>query len=170
MDRTPNVEIYKSDFKNFEKRLKQVKWAAKKTYYCNEFHYSKNDICRTWKSIRNLINKNRKNSSFPGKLKMNNITYDNKKCIADKFNSFFVNIGASNSDINNQNNNNFENYLSNECQSRFNFRRVTSIVISKIIKTLEPKTSKGPDFLTAKFIKSIGDYLAYPISLLIKVN
>ena len=54
--------------------------------------------------------------------------------------------------------------------NRFTFKRVTSFEVSKIIKSLESKTSKDPFDLTAKFIKSIGDYIAHPISLLINCS
>ena len=74
-------------------------------------------------------------------------------------------MGASNTDSININN--YDNYLNDECHSRFNFRGVSSFEIGNIIKSLESKTSKDPDNLTAKFIKSIGDYIAHPISLLI---
>ena len=47
---------------------------------------------------------------------------------------------------------------------------MNSFEICKIIKSLEPKTSKDPFDFTAKFIKSICDYIAHPISLLINCS
>ena len=54
-------------------------------------------------------------------------------------------------------NKNFNDYLCNETNYRFEFKGVSSFEVMKIIKSLESKTSKGIDDFSAKFIKSIGD-------------
>ena len=88
----------KTNFKNYEKALKVVIRNAKSCYYCSEFSNARNDMKKTWKTIKNVLSKNKKSPNFPGKFFHQNEVIIGKENIANKFNEFFATIGTKLSD------------------------------------------------------------------------
>ena len=66
---------------------------AEKDYYDNLFQENKNDIVKSWKIIRSIIN-NKKNSNRNEIFHIENADVTDKQTIANKFNEFYVNIEA----------------------------------------------------------------------------
>ena len=158
-----NNDVFKAEFKTFERELKRIIAVAKKSYYFKEFSNCRNDMRRTWKSIKEIINKNRRKANFPGKLKLGDLTFTDDLRIANKFNDFFINAGNINRGPLLTN---YNDYLNDNVQSSFTFSNTSSVEVFNILKDMEPKNSKGHDELSAKFIKLIGSNIAHPLSLL----
>ena len=79
-------------YKNLIEKLKK----QKKLYFQNKLKKCKNDIKNTWKIMKSIIGKSRaQNDSFPKSLIIDNEEITDKKSIAEKFNSFFVNTGTN---------------------------------------------------------------------------
>ena len=166
---TSKSEFNKNRFKNYEMSLKRVIKNAKIQYYSNEFFYAKNDIKRTWKTIKEALNKNKKSPSFPGKFRLGDEIFTDDKCISDRFNSFFANIGLEISNKIDMNNSDIsvEHFLQNEIHSTFNFKHVSTSEVFGVLKRLKPKLSTGHDKLSTGFIKKISNEIAYPLTVLI---
>ena len=87
-----NEEAYKMYKNLFEKLKKQ----SKKLYFQNKLKKCENDIKNTWKIMKSIIGKSRvENDSFPKSLIIANKEITDKKSIAEKFNSVFVNTGTN---------------------------------------------------------------------------
>ena len=80
-----NDDRLKSNFKLFEIELKSTIKEAKRMYYFNEFENCRNDMKRTWKSISQIINRNKKNKNFPGNFKSGDNNYYDNKSICDEY-------------------------------------------------------------------------------------
>jgi hypothetical protein len=86
-------EIQKTNLKTYNNILKQSIRLAKKTYYEQIFSKVKNYIKATWKTINGILNKTKRKKTFPKIFKHDGIVFTDKTDIANKFNTFFTNIG-----------------------------------------------------------------------------
>ena len=59
---------------------------AKRIYYATMFDKFKTNARKTWDTIKELINKNRKQHDFPKSFNVNGILITDKKKIANEFN------------------------------------------------------------------------------------
>ena len=95
-----------------------MKKLSKKLYFQNKLKKCENDnfYChsRTWKIMKSIIGKSRvQNDSFPKSLIIVNEEITDKKLIAEKFNSFFVNTSTNLAAKIPHGTTNFESYLPN---------------------------------------------------------
>ena len=98
-------------YKNLFEKLKKQ---SKKLYFQNKLKKCENDIKNTWKIMKSVTGKSRvQNDSFPKSLIIANEEITDEKSIAEKFNSFFVNIGTNLSSKIPHGTTNFESYLRN---------------------------------------------------------
>ena len=81
-------------YNEYKKYLQRVCRKAEKDYYDNLFNENKNDIVKSWKIIRNIIN-SKKNSHINETFHIENKDVNDKEIIANKFNEFYVNIGPT---------------------------------------------------------------------------
>ena len=128
---------------------------AKKLYYKNTFKQISNHLRKTWNTINETLNKNKKRKRPPGEFYLPNgsIIIDHK-IIADEFNKYFVCVGNSQSNIMNGA---FHTYLTDKpnCTLKFKLTNVTEII--DIMNKLKPKSSSGVDDLSNKVIKHSGN-------------
>ena len=76
--------------------------------------------------------------------------------ISNEFNKYFVNIGPELADsLDSSGKPSFSNYLGPKAQSKFSFKLINSETISKLISNLPPKSSAGPDGISAIILKEI---------------
>ena len=69
---------------------------AKKLYYINSFKRFSNDLRKTWNSINETLNRNKKRKRPPDEFYLpNGSIITDHKIIADEFNKYFVSIGGS---------------------------------------------------------------------------
>ena len=58
-------QTLKSNLASYNKILKRSIYNAKKSYYCQQFHKYKHDIKNTWASIKQVLNRDQKQNTFP---------------------------------------------------------------------------------------------------------
>ena len=164
----PEYEVYKHNLKMYQGYLNQCIRAAKKEYYVNEFTKYKNDIRKTWDTLKGIICKNKMKSEYPRFFtdKGQQITGD--KNIADKFNEYFTQIGPSLANsIDIADKVTFDTYLKKPNSSSFQFQYTDAPSVQKIINKLKPKSSAGHDNISSKLLRQIGDIVAYPLSIIV---
>ena len=94
--------------------FEKLKKLSKKLYFKNKLKKCENDIKSTWKIMKSIIGKSRvQNDSFPKSLIIANEEIIDKKLIAEKFNSFFVNTDTNLAAKIPHDTTNFESYLPN---------------------------------------------------------
>ena len=90
--------------------------------------------------------------------------------IVSHFNNYFINIGQ---DISRKLNHSkscsikFKTNLKNPTKKRLVFGKVTEAPVSKIIDSLKPKTSAGPDNISNNLIKIIKQDIATSLTIII---
>ena len=92
---SPEYETHKHNLKMYQGYLNQCIRTAKKEYYVNEFTKYKNDIRKTWDTLKGIICKNKMKSEYPRNFIDRGQQIAGDKNIADKFNEYFTQIGPS---------------------------------------------------------------------------
>ncbi len=77
------------------KYFKKNTRAAKLAYYEACFENYKHDMCKTWSTINDILNKSMKKKSFSEAFKEDGQTISDKIEIVNKFNIYFINIGIN---------------------------------------------------------------------------
>jgi hypothetical protein len=85
----------KSIYKTFKNRLSHIMKIAERESYQNALSSSKTNLRKSWKILKNIINKNRKFTQHLQKITINGHLWDDSHLIANSFNRFYTNIGNS---------------------------------------------------------------------------
>ena len=142
--------------------------AAKKEFYHNEFNKHKNDIRKTWDTLKEIINKKTFKSDLPSSFVHEGVEIIGLKNVADKFNVYFTEIGPKLAkSIDTANKAPFNHYLTTPCATSFNFVYTKPDDIEKIIRNLKPKSSAGCDHISTKSLKEIENVISRPLSIII---
>ncbi len=166
---SPEFDIQVERLKVLNCNIKKLIRETKKSYYSELFKKLKSDIKATWKTIKEILNRSKNKSSFPSFFRdENNKVITDKVEIANKFNYFFSTVGSKLAkNIKTPNGKSFKDYLNKLHQKCFNFQKIRSDIINKIIDELAPKSSSGFDGLSTKFVKNLKNYLLQPITLIV---
>ena len=166
---TESVQYHreKMNLKAYNNILSRSIIIAKKTFYTNEFYKYKNDIRKTWDTLKSILNKSQVKSNFPKYFLINGKQETDMRQIANHFNKYFTNVGSQVDEIDTSNKQPFTSYLGPPCNYVFSFEYTTSDRVVKIIENLKPKTSSGPDGQSSELLKAVGNTLAPTLSIII---
>lgn len=141
---------------------------AKKSYYQSCFNKYKDDVKKTWTTIKDIINKKHGNHEAPAKLLVDNNYIENTEQIANEFNAYFTTIGPKlASEIRTHPTLTYKRYLAEPVNKSFNFKSIDQKVVKAIIDKLKPKTSCGHDNISNKILKYVKNELIIPLTILI---
>ena len=158
-------DTLKTNLATYNKILKKLIRNAKKTYYESCFRKFKDDIKKTWDTIKLILNKNKKPQSLPDYFLVNGSRVTDEKVITEEFNKYFINIGVNLHDkIDAPNDSSFNDYLRSPATNTFSFKKVKESEISKIIDDLKPKSSCGIDCISNKLLKTVKSEIIYSIT------
>ena len=165
---SPNYDTIKTNLKTYNLILKQNIHSAKQIYYETCFHQFRNDIRNTWKTINEILTKNKTKQKLPTVFKENGTDITGNINIANKFNTFFTNVGQKiATDIKYDGNKNYSFYLNKQINSTFTFKNIDEIIVKKTINNLPTKNSCGYDDVSSKLLKVIAPVIIKPLTLLI---
>ena len=171
METKNNITLYqtlKTNLSNYNKLLRTLIRTAKKSYYESCFSKFRDDIKKTWNTIKTILNKSQKKKDFPSSFLVNGTHITNKQIIVDKFNEYFTKVGSSLAEnITVPLNKSFTDYLLSPNSHTFSFEKVSQEYVSKIIETLKPKSSSGIDGISNKLLKLIKNGILVPLTLII---
>jgi len=167
-DNIPLHDQLKANLQSYNLTLKKLIRSAKTTYYQHQFTKFKNDMKNTWVTIKDIMNKNKNESTMPEHFFIQNEKVSNKQAIVNNFNSYFSNIGPElASNISPPPNKHFSDFLQNPFPNDFTFNNVTEAIVIKTIDSLKSKTSAGYDRLSNVLLKKIKAPLITPLVFII---
>ena len=142
---------------------------AKRIHYATMFDKFKTNTRKTWDTINELINTNRKQLDFPKSYNVNGILVTDKKKIANEFKEFFANIGSKLAEIirNKNTNNTFNSYLKNKYTHTFTFKLTSDEIGTKHINCFKPKRSAEYDYISTELLKLISPSILPSLTLII---
>ena len=166
-----NYEQIKQRFKSYEKIVKKDIKEAKQRYFDQIFTAYKNDMKKTWKTINETLNRNKKNSNVASIFYHNGNVLSNAKDIANAFNVYFANIGknlASEIEQNITDNADYTQYVSTPLtETKLQFKCITNNDTQRAIDKLENKSSSGHDGISNKLLKLLKIELSKSLTLII---
>ena len=110
-----NLKIYNGYFNHCIR-------SVKKEFYHNEFNKHKNDIRKTWDTLKEIINEKTFKSDLPSSFVHECVEEIGLKNVADKFNVYFTEIEPKLAkSIDTANKAPFNHYLTTPCAASFNF-------------------------------------------------
>ena len=158
----------KINLKTYNQILNKCIREQKRNYYYSKFAKYRNDVKKTWDTIRSVMDGNRFKNRFPLAFKINGKIITDKHQIAECFNQFFTNIGPNlAAQVNNGNSIPFTSYLSTPNDCNFAFSHVSPDDISMIFKNFKPKTSSGQDGISMYLLKGLVTSLSVPLALIV---
>jgi hypothetical protein len=161
-------ETLKTNLGTYNRILKKTIRLAKKFYYTSSFEKYKDDIKKTWVTIKGLLNKSSSKDEYPRYFLVSDIPVVDQNIIAEEFNKYFINIGPSLAEnIEKPQGKSYKDYLKDPCGTSFQFQYVSKDNIVKIINELKPKTSCSIDRISNKLLKMISCELSDILTLII---
>ena len=143
---------------------------AKQRYYVDIFEIYKFDIRKTWKTIKTVIKKEINKSGIAQTFNINGSSISEPKIIADHFCDFFTNVGPTYAEQIPQSKHSSKHYLrlKKDEQPRSIFLSPSDpYEIIRILNCMKSKNSSSHDELSSRFLKSIGNSIAKPLSILV---
>ena len=153
-------------YKRYKQMYEKLIRLAKASYWTEFFQENLSNIKKVWNKANSALNRGKKGQCFPAMFIENGTKITGSKNIANKFNSFFINIGQSLA-ANFEANDNFEKYLTKTKRSVKYFDEITHDDVHKIIKSLKMKGSSGFDCVSNKLVKQLEDELVPPLTIVI---
>lgn len=156
------TEINKNKYVSYRNKLTHIIRSSTKKYYYEKFQSCKNNIKNTWRTINDILGKNKK-ASPATYFNDNNTKITDPNVIADQFNNFFADVGpALASKINT--NTNFSEFLTAPFQKSIFFNPTSGKEILDIIAKFKNGKSSGNDDISPSVVKQVGPFISIPLS------
>ena len=144
--------------------------AAKKSYWASYFDQSKNDMKKTWKGIRQIVNIKNPSISNTTQINLNGTNLTDPTQIANAFNNFFVNVGPNTGRSIPISFKKPATYLKNRIPLDFIIAHTSDDEILKIILSLDESKSTGPSSIPVRLLKTAAPYIILPLCKLINIS
>jgi len=168
---SPIYPQLETNLKTYNRILRKAIREAKKNYFHEKFTQYRNDIKKTWMTIKTVINKTRNKTTIPNFFLIDNNRVSDKHIVVDKFNHFFTDIGKTlASKITPPPNLSFTDYLCDPSRVNFQFRHISANETLNIINKLQPKSTIGPDRLSSALLKQIKNEISQPLTFIINLS
>ena len=160
-----NINNYKRYLDIYNKAIKD----AKKIFYRNELQSNKDNLRKTWQTLREVISKSNDKTSCIDEIKMNGSTFTNNLDITNKFNEYFTSIATNiASNINPSPLDPTDFIPAND--HNFRLREINQFVLVDIVRKMENKRSTDMFGLSNCLLKQIIHSIASPLSHIINIS
>lgn len=162
----------KSTLDNFNVIMKDLIKKAKQNHIKSIFERSKGNLKKTWKSINEVLNRNKDYKAFPDNFIIDGTETSDKGKIANAFNNFFTDIGTNLASTIPPPTSNvtFTDFLSAKSKLDFHFINIDRDTILKAIDSLPSKSSSGFDSISSSLLKSIKNEICDVLTSLINLS
>ena len=158
------------NLKTYNNILKRSIRTAKTLYFEITFQKFKYDIRNTWKTLNDILSRNKTKDPLPLKLRGHiNASYiTNTLDIANTLNNFFTSIGRNLAqNINYTGDKNHRYYLKTNHKKILKFKESEQEIITMVINSLTNKSSVGIDGISTTLLKCIAPSIIKPLTLII---
>ena len=160
-----NVLLYK----RYRNKLNNIIRLRKQDYFTCLIEQNKNDMCKTWKIVNEIMG--RQNiSKLPQFIQKGHNKINDEKLIANIFNSYFACIGSSISKKVKKSTKTFTDYLGHDTMESIFFLPTNEHEIIQVVKQLRNTSSAGHDGISVSFLKEIIYAIAKPLSFIFNLS
>ena len=162
--------ITKEENNRFKNRVKSIVDQSKIDYYKNMFHINRNNIVKTWSTIKLVISKYHSKKQPVKKLIIDNIEYINDQEIANVFNNYYSNIAIElDQNIHTENNSDPCYNLSQNSISSIYLTPTTPDECNLLMSKLK-ETKQSLSEVTVKLIKQVSPYISHVLSDIVNLS
>ena len=160
-------------YKAYAKLFEKIKTKSKKNYFISKLDKYKTNIKKTWDMMKEVIGKKKvKNQTFSKRIIVDDKEIFEQTTIADKFSTFFTDIGPKLASKINSSSKNFMSYLNKINAPNISNEQLTNEELDKAFSSLKRNKSNGFDDISANILldtkQQIFDPLKYIFSLSLK--
>ena len=164
-------EELKARYKYYRNHLNKLKNILKRRYYEQKFDTAKGDTKQTWKLVNEVINRKKRNTVSSAEFKKDNERISDEREVVNRFNEYFVNVGANLAKkITANTNSTFKSYLKGNYMESMLLTPVCEQEIKKELENLDPSKSCGHDNIMPKVVKQLATELSEPLSHIINLT
>ena len=156
-------------YKSYKNKLNHILKCTEKKYYSDLLDSNKDNIKKTWQTMKNIINKN-KTKKVQDKFKLNDESMiSDKSVISNRFNEFFVNIGPNLAKMIPIQNVSPLQFMDDPTVNSIFLSLVTAEEIREIVCSLK-NGAAGHDEIKASILKSISSYIIDPLAYICNLS
>ena len=159
--RNPTPEN-KAKFHTYRNKLKSLMRAAEKLYYADLFTRCRSDLRATWTNIKAILHGSSA-SEMPKTFFKDNKSITGSKNIADSFNEYFVNVGATLAAKIQTVSTLHTNFMPKSNVNSFYLLPTDTAEITSICKNLKDKNSAGCEGIVGKYAKLSINNISKPL-------
>ena len=156
-----------SQYKNFCSTFNKVKRLAKSLYYIDQLEQNNNDIKQTWTILRQALNKQNNHIPISETFTINGNEISDPREIAEQFNIYFSEIGASISTSAPMPVKHYSSHLQGNFPTNLFMRLTNTDEIINITRQFKSKLFEGFDKVSSKLIKETIEHIAMPLTHII---
>ena len=165
--KTGSIE-HESVYKQYRNNLNKLLTAAERSHYETLFNETKDNLKKSWRILKQLINK-KKDTSSCSKFLVNQETTTDKNKIAKGFNQYFINIGPTLANKIPQDNKCPMTYMDNRVLESMVIAPVVEEEVRSIIKSLKD-SSAGWDAISSRVVKATYSCFLTPLTHVVNVS
>ena len=157
-----------NNYKIYKRELSRLMKIAEREYYNNLIDDNKNNMRKIWLVIKDVINKKR-SCKLPGQFKFGDLLVTDRTVIANKFNSYFANVGIDLAKKIPSTNVSPVSYIQKSNLGTIFLQKVERSEIEKIVKSLK-NVSAGCDDIHSKIVKSTYNLFIEPLKHVLSLS
>ena len=162
--------VNKENYKTFTRLVESIKQKSKKNYYHNLLINYKNDMKRTWVTIKETIGSKKSTGTlFLKRLVVNDLEFFDKKTIAENFNNFFNEIGPTIASKIPHSLISFEHFLRGDYPF-LEEKPITHEELNEALQTLKSKQSSVYDEISSDVIKNSQPSIFEPLRYIFNLS
>ena len=165
--KTGNIE-HESVYKQYRNNLNKLLIEAERSHYETLFNENKSNLKKSWRILKQVINK-KKDTSSCSKFQVNQEITTDKTKIANGFNQYFINIGPTLADKIPQDNKCPTTYMENRILESMVIAPVVEDEVQSIIKSLK-ESSAGWDAISARVAKATYSSFIAPLTHIMNIS
>jgi Reverse transcriptase (RNA-dependent DNA polymerase) len=160
------TDTNKCTFVNYRNKFKQIRNECEATYYADCFLQCGNNLNKTWKIIKQILNSNDESCS-PDAFVINGQLTEIPGDVANAFNDYFINIGPNLASKIPKTNVPFTKFMPNPPLCSFGILPTSVQEITKITNDLKTSGSSGSDDINSAIVKLSLTAIAAPLTNII---
>ena len=160
-----NIRVYKI----YRNKLNSVLRKAERDHYEILLKGCQNNLSKSWKIIKQVINKSNKSNSLSSKFVINNKSVSDPNIIANAFNKFYVNIGQTRSRNIPCVNRDVCSFIKSSNSNSIFIAPANHEEVIKVIKSLN-NSAPGYDGITSNILKCSIDAYIQPLTHIVNLS
>ena len=162
--------FYHGQFKRYRNQIVTLCRRSKINYFSNFFQRHTQNTRKIWQGVRNIISLKSSSSAKPISLEIDGIVTSDPFQVANSFNSFFSSVAESVRSTIPESDKHFSEFLRNQNPNSLFLSLVTVDEVFKLIQSLSPSKSSGPNSIPTNILKLISAEISNPLSDLINLS